>query len=72
MLLRDKSGHLLLDGGHLFIKLPQPPHEVTIAVDFRRERAVSDTRQRRVYLCKLMPRGQELSEVLWCVVAPLR
>ena len=43
VLLREKSSHLLLNGSHLLVELPQPPHEMTIAMDLRGEGAVFDT-----------------------------
>ena len=67
MLLWDESGHLLLDSGHLFVKLLQPSHEVMIMVDLRREGAVFDAGQRRVHFCKLVPRGEEFPEILYGV-----
>ena len=40
MLLREERGYLLLDGGHLLIELPQPPHKMAVSVNFRRKEAV--------------------------------
>ena len=65
MLLREKSGHLFLDSSHLLVELLQPPHEVAVAMDLRREGAIPNAGQRRVHLRKLVPRGEELSEILY-------
>ena len=64
MLLWDKCGHLFLDGGHLFIKLPQPPHEVTVTMDLGSEGAVFNAGYGCVHFRELVPSGKELFQIL--------
>ena len=64
VLLRDKRDHLFLDGGHLFIKLSQPPHEVTVAVNLCCEGAVFNAGYGCVQFHKLVPSGKELFQIL--------
>ena len=64
MLLRDKRGHLFLNGGHLFIKLRQSPHEMTIAVNFCGEGAVFYAGYGSVHLCELVPSRKEFFQIL--------
>ena len=64
MLLQDECGHLLLDGDHLLIELPQPPHKMAVAMDLCCEGTVLNAGQCRVHFRKLVPCWKELLQIL--------
>ena len=71
MLLWDECGYLLLDGGHLLIKLPQSPHKMAVSVNFCCEGTVLNAGQCRVHFRKLVPGRKELLQVLDRTLIPI-